>query len=371
MISYPIIFLVGSIQGVVLTFFLFSVKHNIIANRLLGIKTFCWAIILLVFALQFNEYHIKYPHLLITFDHVLFLVFPLYFLYLKYLISKHNRFKAVDLLHFIPFVVSVLLYANFYFKTGAEKIAVLGSHHGYYFIVNAISEGVLALQGISYSILVLYYLIKYNKRVMHYNSSVYKKLTNGILWETLILLLSWIVGSVAVVAGYFNIDVNIDLFVFVYLLIVICIYWISYIAIKSPEIFKLNSRELHTKVTYSVSSSQDLVLENLDRKFTDLINNDKPFLNPELSLQELADMLNVTRSQLSYFINKMYGKNFYELINFYRLEEVKRLMQEPKNKNLKIMSLAYDAGFNSKSSFNRIFRNHMECTPSEYMKSVY
>ena len=58
--------------------------------------------------------------------------------------------------------------------------------------------------------------------------------------------------------------------------------------------------------------------------------------------------------------------NFYEFINQYRIDEVKRLMDDPANKHLKLISLAYDAGFNSKASFNRIFKQMTEMTPSQY-----
>ena len=97
------------------------------------------------------------------------------------------------------------------------------------------------------------------------------------------------------------------------------------------------------------------------------MENEKPYLNPELSLSELANSLNISRNQLSGIINQLHKINFYEFINQYRIKEVKQLMEDPSNKHLKLISLAYDAGFNSKSSFNRIFKQITNMTPSKFI----
>jgi AraC-like DNA-binding protein len=78
-------------------------------------------------------------------------------------------------------------------------------------------------------------------------------------------------------------------------------------------------------------------------------------------------MLDVPRNQLSGVINQVHGKNFYEFVNLYRINEVKRLLTDPKNKHLKLISIAYDAGFNSKASFNRIFKQMTNMTPSKFI----
>jgi AraC-like DNA-binding protein len=69
-------------------------------------------------------------------------------------------------------------------------------------------------------------------------------------------------------------------------------------------------------------------------------------------------------------INEHMGKNFYSLVNDYRVEEVKQRMEDPAYRNLTILAIAYDAGFNAKSSFNTIFKEKTGMTPSEYQRSV-
>jgi AraC-like DNA-binding protein len=107
-------------------------------------------------------------------------------------------------------------------------------------------------------------------------------------------------------------------------------------------------------------------LEEVNKKLIEYMEKEMPFLDPDLTLPELAKSLDVSRNLLSNVINQKHGLNFYQFVNQYRVEEVKKLMADPANSNLKLISLAYDAGFNSKASFNRIFKQMTKMTPSEY-----
>jgi len=100
------------------------------------------------------------------------------------------------------------------------------------------------------------------------------------------------------------------------------------------------------------------------------MNSSKPFLNRELSIYDLSDQLGIPKHSLSEVINEHMGKNFYNLVNDYRIEEVKTRLEDPAYKNLTILAIAYDSGFNSKSSFNTIFKEKTGITPSEYQKTV-
>ena len=96
----------------------------------------------------------------------------------------------------------------------------------------------------------------------------------------------------------------------------------------------------------------------------------KPFLDPELTLSSLAGELDISRSQLSQLINNGIGDNFYDFINKYRVEEVKRLMLDPKMSHFNMLGIALEAGFKSKSTFNLIFKRFTGLTPSAYRKNI-
>ena len=106
------------------------------------------------------------------------------------------------------------------------------------------------------------------------------------------------------------------------------------------------------------------------KKLETHLEKSKPYLNESLTLTQLAEQLGITRNQLSALINNRHGNNFYSFINMYRVEEVKRLISDPKNSTFTILSLAHDAGFPSKSSFQAIFKKFTGLTPTEYRKNL-
>lgn len=95
----------------------------------------------------------------------------------------------------------------------------------------------------------------------------------------------------------------------------------------------------------------------------------KPYLNMYLNLSELAESLNTYPHYLTQILNTIFYQNFYDFINSYRTDEAKNELINPHNNNLTILAIAYNCGFNSKSSFNRIFKQKTGVTPSEYIKS--
>lgn len=96
-----------------------------------------------------------------------------------------------------------------------------------------------------------------------------------------------------------------------------------------------------------------------------LMKNEKPYLNPKLNIGTMANSLGIHAYQLSKLINQHFNQNFFEFVNQYRVEEFKNLASDPKNKHISIFGLALDAGFNSKATFNRIFKNATGQTPSQ------
>jgi len=113
-----------------------------------------------------------------------------------------------------------------------------------------------------------------------------------------------------------------------------------------------------------IENSAPVILE-----LQEMMKKNKPYLNPELNIGNVANQLNIHAHQLSKLINKQLEKNFFEFVNEYRVEEFKKLVTNPKNKHISILGLAYDAGFNSKATFYRFFKNSTGLTPSEFKAS--
>lgn len=386
------ILFLGAIQGIILTVILFNVKSNQLSNRLLGTLTFLWAILLSLFALQSYGLFYNFPHLLYTFSSLIFAWFPLLYLSIKYLISSHNKFQKPDFLHFIPMIFHVLMFTPFYLKSGAEKLEIINKNEGYYFWADVVSEEILALQGIVYTILALALIQNYKKNIVDYQSNINSKVLNGYRIGIILALVAWVVGIIGAHIEKLDIDLGIDLFMIVYLIFVAIIYLLSILTLRSPEVFKLSKSELRQVKSKTAIKSPDNKIdqikdinqsykieedknnnlrdEYLSNMLLELMKKEKPYLNPDLSLQEMAEKLNVSRHNLSAIINQQQKMNFYEFVNAYRIEEVKQLMKTPENKNKNNYDLAFDAGFNSKASFYRIFKQVTHQTPSEYRLEI-
>ena len=387
------IFYLGALQGFILTFLLFRIKSNSISNHLLGILTSLWGIILLIFAFQFHGIHQTYPHLLNTFSQLLFAWFPLLYLSVKYLITNHPRFDKKDLLHFIPMGLSIILFLDFYMMTGTEKLQIVRNPEGFYDAANMINEEILSIQGVVYSVIILIILKNYKERIVDFYANIDQSIIRWMQTGVLLILIAWVLGIIGTILERARIDIGIDLFVFVYLFFVVIIYGISFVALKSGEVYKLKAdsiRELisidHRKKdqpkTTSSHATRDHIrkgsdplpedaLENeLNERLLSFMKQEKPYLNPELSLQSLSEDLHVSRHRLSAIINARQGMNFFEFVNFYRINEVKELMQKDVSGKMKIYELAYDAGFNSKATFYRIFKQISGETPSGFREKL-
>lgn len=108
------------------------------------------------------------------------------------------------------------------------------------------------------------------------------------------------------------------------------------------------------------------IVESLERYMID----EKPYLNAELTILDLSNKLNVSKHHLTQVLNNHLGKNFFTYINEYRIEAIKKKIENPKFNHLTLLAIAYECGFNSKSSFNTIFKQYTGFTPSEYKKQM-
>jgi AraC-like DNA-binding protein len=101
-----------------------------------------------------------------------------------------------------------------------------------------------------------------------------------------------------------------------------------------------------------------------------VMEKDRPWKNSELTLADLAETLRTTPHKLSEVLNSQIGETFYDFVNGYRVREVQRRIAAGEARALKILSLALDAGFASKSTFNQVFKKHTNQTPSDFRQAA-
>jgi AraC-like DNA-binding protein len=372
---WAVIILLGATQGLFLSFYLFSKPENRNANRWLALLLLVISLHLLEYAADISGITLLFPALIAITYPLLFCIGPLYLFYCRHLLHKNYRLNFKAMLHFIPAVVVLFAMFPFYTMPGNEKINFMrGLSDGNNTKVPADQLVFMALhllQTVAYTF-AAYKLIRKRKEELKYFSSdafVLKKLawlnTFNLCFSIYLLLYLALVIALTIISSY---QIHVD---YVMLFITSCsIYAIGYAAIQSPEIFQALPDFPLQQVAIDVERKENLPRNGskhaeLKEKLLLYMESNKPYLKSDLKISELSDLLSVPSYQLSQVINDEFLVTFYDFINKYRVEEAKRLLIED-SRNYKILAIAYEVGFNSKATFNRVFKKFTDLTPSDF-----
>lgn len=115
--------------------------------------------------------------------------------------------------------------------------------------------------------------------------------------------------------------------------------------------------------------SEDQAKKYLDR-ILEYMEEKKPYLDRNLTIYDLSQQTGIARHHITQVLNDLHGRNFFTFINEYRVKEVVSRMKDPAFKNYTLLAIAYDSGFNSKSTFNTIFKNITRLTPTQYLEKL-
>jgi AraC-like DNA-binding protein len=135
---------------------------------------------------------------------------------------------------------------------------------------------------------------------------------------------------------------------------------------KIFEVEKIENIVVDEKNRFARPGPDENKINMIAKKVVALLEEEKLYQETELTLQQLSDKLGLHTYQVSQAINEGLKKNFYDLVNNYRVEEAKRLLLHPKNVNYTVLSVGFEAGFNSKTTFNTVFKKFTGVTPTEY-----
>ena len=197
-------------------------------------------------------------------------------------------------------------------------------------------------------------------------------LTSTVMFFTLCMALAALNGfsGLTPFSKYYFLILNALVF-----LIIIFISSVLMKALKFPEIFSVLTEDHPQPKTGPAESSryQGSVLSDDERqRMIENLNlhmrTRRPWLEPELSLDQLASQMAIKPKMLSQLINETLKQNFFDFVNRYRIEEAKRLLANPADKKITVLEILYEVGFNSKSSFNTLFKKYTGLTPSEFKK---
>ncbi len=366
------------ISGIFLTFFivvlLLTKKHKALTDKILAIWFIIIGIHLLGYYYYLQGYWEIYPHLVGVTAPFPLLHGPMLFLYTLYSLRSDHKLRQVDYLHFIPVTAAYLYMSNFFFFYTAEEKRMIdrGEIRDYYVFAIILLIAIL-ISGLTYTVLSYRLTIKHEQEIdnyFSYNEGINMKWLRYCIISIGLIFIS--ATMVYILRDAFGISFSFNAEYIIYLIIIGFVFYIGYFGIKHENIFtnrtqseNLNSKEKDQTEKYRNSGMTKEVAGELYIKLLSLMEEEKPYLYPKLSLAGLARQLDISPNQLSQIINQEAQVNFHDFINYYRVEEF--ISRANQNKKFSLLSLALDSGFNSKSSFNTIFKKQKGITPSQYL----
>ncbi len=364
--------LLGVAQALLLASVLLSIKRgNQTANRLLAAFVIVIAIGLGGATLASGPFILIYPHLLKVQDPFFLIGAPLLFLYIRTLITRRAWSGKKDLLHFIPFGLSLLFLLPFYFQSSEAKVFSVGSYFPFWQRWSYIKSTTLLVQFVVYLSLVARMLAAYTRRLKPESSPADKAVLFQVRFMLATLTAIWVIGSLKFVLTllYPAYDTaTVDMIVPASLSLFV--YAMGYIGLRKPEVVTGRDNLPPPAKRYEKST---LTIERGDaylRRLLDLMEKERPYTDGDLTLQKLAKALAMPPNHLSQIINEQLNQNFFDFINLHRIEEAQRMLLDPARKHYSILAISEEVGFNSKSAFNAAFKKHTDMTPSEFRKDI-
>ena len=331
-----------------------------------------------IYALFSNKLFIHFHLLSASFISLLLLHGPFLFLYISALIDQKIQFDRKKLFHFIPFILfNIFIIITSLFPEISERIRLdhVESEHGSPLLFNLFLI-LTVLSGPFYFILSILLFKKLDINIFN-NFSSYENVnldwlrklvyTFGAIWTVLMIfatvhhvfeMFTWI---------FCTHGLSLSLSVFIIL--------IGYFGLKQKEIFIHYPDQNIEYITEPKTKYAGVLLEDADAekyvsKIRHFMSTEKPYLDADLTLPQLATKLQIPSHLLSRVINEKIESNFFDFINQYRVDEIKSKIEDPEFNNLSLLGIAFECGFNSKSAFNRVFKKFTGLTPSEYKNKL-
>ena len=297
-----------------------------------------------------------------------FLLAPWLYLYIKSLCYKDFSLQKKDLAHFIPFacfIVLAIVRVQVQRSQSASELTdletILLSHYGKIFWTANF------VQIFFYIIAMLRTVHGFQTKLKKLYSSLERINLHWLVSLLAVIILHWIFvvsrGTLSLLnANVGNLTSVLDLFS-----ITIFLAFTTILVLKGLQQLNIFSG-IEGKPKYANSRLPESDIQRYMQQLTHYMKTQKPYMTPQLTIDDLSEKLSIPSWQLSQVINTSFHQNFFNFINNYRIEEAKRLMTEPAHNRTTILEILYEVGFNSKSTFNDVFKKNTGMTPSEFKK---
>ena len=349
----PVIY-IGISQSFFAALLISTKKPYTVANRLMAAWLFLICIDL-TFALLNSKVIEMY-----AFPFIAFTYGPLLYLYVRFMTDPERKFNWLNLLHFIPFVVFFVVSVVF------REVPLLKDLGDFFTPDRFISLRIVYSTAFFLSVTAYSTLSFVEIRNHQRNLKDLVSYTSGVItlnWLKILSISFYVAFLVLFVLGGLNMIGDIipfDPYFAVFGFIALFSFAYSFYVIKQPEIFgseiKFDADFKKEPEKYTKSGLKDNQALTYLNKLLSVMETEKPYLNRDLSIQDLSEITGIPRHHITQVLNEKHGRNFFTFINEYRVTEVISRFKDPKNNNFTILAIAYDSGFNSKTTFNSIFK---------------
>ncbi|NJB72518.1 AraC-like DNA-binding protein [Saonia flava] len=363
-------FYVAMIGFFIVTVLNFNKKIDAGAKILIGGFVFIHSFFILHISLNITNYQYQFPHSYLMSTCFSFLYGPLLYFYFKR-ITQEYKFKTKDLLHLIPTLLFLIYIIPIYSMSGAAKLELM---------LNRVRNGLNPSDSAAVSIIVALKWVSLVIYGFHIRKLYLKSKENKDLdkksgtWQRNIYGIHLIYIVCYTVYGLL-ISNNISSGFFYHSQIVtmaIMVLYVGYSANVQPKVFNgVYSYGNNLIFKYEKSGLTESLSYELKESLINLFDVDKIYRENQISLDVLSDRLNTTRHNTSQVINEHFNMSFHELVNKYRIQEAKEIMSNDYNRNLNIIDIAYEVGYNNKVTFNKAFKKDTLLTPSEYQRTFF
>ncbi len=357
-------FVAGIGLAVFIEFLLISKKSKSESDKILTMWMFLIILHLFTFYLFFTGDAYEFPFLL-GIEHPLPLLHGVFlYYYVCYVTKQLPERRSLLFLHLLPAALMYAWLSPFFILPAEQKIQIYRNKGAGYETFGLVKSWAITFSGLVYVAWSALLLRRHRKNIRESFSDLHKV---SLRW---LQILTYGLGGIWILVILFRSDM------LTFSGVVLFVFLIGFLGVRQGDIFGQNppvpaeEEDGEQKKKYTKSGLSDEVSEELHRSLIALMAEEEPYKKSDLSINDLSSKLGVHPNYLSQVINQREGKNFYDFVNGYRIEEFKRLIQTNKNQQFTLLSLAFDCGFSSKSSFNRCFKKATGQTPSEFSASL-
>jgi AraC-like DNA-binding protein len=295
---------------------------------------------------------------------------PLLFLYILSIVYTNFKLKKKHIVHVIPWAINIaVLVPNFFMTDNNTQVQFLNNYDQSFEIKILSIFGYLV--SFSYFVAEIYYVVRYRKLLLENYTD--KDAFKNYNWLKQLLILLFIGQIITIVKNAFRSSYSPEVMGSLNITIlrfgVFLMFWIVVKALNSPKLFRgvavdlLTSKEINTLLDVHPEANKQVAV--LKKHMIDK----EPYLNPSLTIKNLAQQMELPVRELSVLINQHLNQHFFDFVNGYRIEEAMKILKDPSKKEFTVLEILYEVGFNSKSSFNTAFKKHTGLTPTQYRKA--